>query len=131
MSSDKLGVVERWLNAVNDHDPDALGARSCADIEVAGPRGSGFGRPLVVEWLERAGLTMQARRWFCGPDGTVVVEQDATWRDVDTGTPTSAARIASYFEVTGDKVACFARFDDLDTALGAAGLHHTDEVATR
>jgi hypothetical protein len=118
----KLAVVERWQDAVNTDDADALAALSDERIEIVGPRGSGFGSQVFAEWLARAGLTITPTRWFCGPEGTVVVEQDAVWAG------RGSATVASHFEVTGDVVVRYARYDSLDEALRAAGLDAAAEV---
>jgi hypothetical protein len=70
-----------------------------------------------------------ARRWFCGADGSVVVEQDAVWSDPVIGAELGRARVASRFAVRGGTVARYQRHDSLDAALAAAGLTVADEVA--
>jgi hypothetical protein len=117
-----LGVVEAWQTAVNAGDLARLQAVSAPDIEVGGPRGSGRGHALLGQWLQRAGLRLVPLRWFCGADGTVVVEQEARWKGGDP------VRLASSFLVTGGLVARFFRYDELPSALAAAGLQAGDEV---
>lgn len=135
MSTGALAVVRDWLDAVNDGDPQQVERLSAADIEIVGPRGSVRGRQALTAWLGRAGFSAQARRWFCGGDGSVVVEQDARWVDPATGVEQGRAVVASQFLVGGTGVTAsirrYARHDDLRTALAAAGLHETDEVRGR
>jgi SnoaL-like domain len=135
MSTGALAVVRDWLDAVNDGDPEQIERLSAADIEIVGPRGSVRGRQELTAWLGRAGFSARARRWFCGGDGRVVVEQDARWVDPATGAEHGRAVVASQFLVgvagTAASVQRYARHDNLSTALAAAGLHETDEVRGR
>jgi hypothetical protein len=89
---------------------------------------------VLVEWLGRAGFSAESRRWFCGGDGRVVVEQDARWADVVTGAEQGRARLASEFRVDpGERrVARYVRHDaGTAAALSATGLSEDDEVSTR
>ena len=131
MSLGSLGVVQEWLSAVNRGDSRRVQELSAEDVEVVGPRGSAGGRQVLAEWLARAGFSAVALRWFCGPDGTVVVEQAARWSDVDSGTELGRARVASQFTVTAGTVAYYQRHESLDLALAAAGLDTTAEVTHR
>lgn len=128
MSLGSLAVVEEWLDAVNRRDARRVESLSAPDVEVVGPRGSVRGRRVLGEWLARAGFSAEARRWFCGADGSVVVEQDARWVDPGTGSALGSATVASRFLVDGATVACYERHDDLAVALAAAGLGEGDEV---
>ncbi|MDO9380384.1 MAG: hypothetical protein Q7T56_16180 [Nocardioidaceae bacterium] len=125
--TDKIAVVERWLEALNDGDVATLASLSSADIEIVGPRSSGFGRPLVRQWAERARMTAVPLRWFSGAGSTVVALCEATWHDTD-GRPTDTLQVAMMFEVDRRKVACLARYPELERALVTARLHRTDEV---
>jgi len=131
VSLGSLGVVQEWLSAVNRGDSRRVQELSAEDVEVVGPRGSARGRQVLAEWLARAGFSAVALRWFCGPDGTVVVEQAARWSDVDSGTELGRARVASQFTVTAGIVAYYQRHESLDLALAAAGLDTTAEVTHR
>ena len=44
-----LSIVEAWQEAVNTRDTARLLDLSAPDIEVVGPRGSGFGRQVLQE----------------------------------------------------------------------------------
>lgn len=124
-----LAIVEGWLNAVNDADLDGVLALSAPDVEVVGPRGSGRGHALLGDWLTRAGFKAEPARWFCGEDGRVVVEHEATWTS-PSGSP-SRALLASAFVVRDRRVARYQRFDSTDAALSSIGLDPACEVRTR
>lgn len=123
-----LAIVQAWQDAANTQDTARMQALSAPDIEVVGPRGSGFGRQLLAEWLGRAGLTLTPLRAFLR-DNVVVVEQRGVWRDIDRGRVTGDKVLASAFQVDDQgQVSRFARFDTLREALDAAGLTERDEV---
>lgn len=123
-----LHVVAAWQEAVNEQDSARLVALSAPEIEVAGPRGSGFGHQLLKEWLGRAGLRLTTLRTFARGD-VVVLEQQAEWRASGTGEVTGNTILAAAFRVDAQlRVARFARYDTLGEALEAAGLDETDEI---
>ena len=128
MGTGALAVVAAWLDAADRRDGPRLELLSAADVEVVGPRGSVRGAHVLSQWVARAGFSSEPLRWFCGGDGTVVVEQDARWVDVATGAEQGRAVVASRFSVHGARVARYARHEHLDGALAAAGLRADDEV---
>lgn len=121
MTDGQLGSIERWHTAVNSGDAQGAGALCAADVEVGGPRGSGFGRDLVVEWVGHAGIRLDPVRWFCGPDGAVV-EQDARWSG---GDPT---RLATVFRIRDGRISAVLRHPATADALARLGLADVDEV---
>jgi len=127
-----LAVVEEWLAAVDAADGARLQRVTAEHVEIVGPRGAGrIDRRELTGWLARSGFTATSLRWFCGGDGTVVVEQEAVWKGPATAMPRGSARIASRFRVDGGSVAAYARHDDgLVPALAAAGLSGDDEVVS-
>ena len=126
-------MVEAWLDAVNRTDAAQVEALTAEQVEIVGPRGSGhMDRAVVSEWMARAGFSSRVRRWYCGGDGSVVVEQAARWVDPSTGTELGRAVVASTFVVGGGRVVRFARHDaGLDAALWSAGLTGENEVVER
>jgi hypothetical protein len=129
MAHRDLAIVERWLHGVNATDRANVLSLTSPDVEVVGPRGVGRGSHVLADWLARAGFSSQTRRWFCGADGRIVIEQDASW--TLPGGEVSHARVASWFVVRDERIARFERFDSLASALGAAGLGEADEVLAR
>jgi hypothetical protein len=127
MSGNTLEIVNAWVAAANTQDVTRLLDLSAANIEIVGPRGSGFGQQLLREWLSRAGLSLHALRSFAR--GSVVVqEQRGVWRSDETGQITGERTLASLFETDGQRVVKYARLDTLDEALQMAGLLPSDEV---
>jgi hypothetical protein len=126
-SNPSIMVVLAWQDAANRQDVERLLELSDPNIENVGPRGSGYGHPLLRDWLARAGLHLTTRRVFA-QDDRVVVAQHAVWRTVETGAVQGESDVASRFRVVDGCIAQFARYDDLTTALADAGLALTDEV---
>ena len=129
MSHGSLAVVEEWLAAVDAADAARLRRVTAERVEIVGPRGAGpIDRGELTGWLRASGFSATSLRWFCGGDGTVVVEQDAAG-PTRHRRPRGNARVASRFRVDGGSVAGYARHDDgLAPALAAAGLTEADEV---
>jgi hypothetical protein len=123
-----LDVIEAWHTAVNAGDGAAAGALCTNDVQVAGPRGVGRGRELLVGWVGHAGVRLEPLRWFCG-DAGAVVEQDARWADGDG--LTAPLRVATAFGMDGRRISRVLRHTDLDGALAEAGLTADDEVVGR
>jgi hypothetical protein len=120
-----ITTVLAWQDAVNAQDAERLCALSDPDIEIVGPRGSGYGHQLLREWLGRAGLRLTTRQVFAR-DGSVVVAQHGVWHDVGTGAAAGEADLASAFRVDGGRVSRFARHDAIDDALADASLSMAD-----
>jgi hypothetical protein len=126
MKRDRFEVVRAWHDAVNRGDADALVALCDEDIEVGGPRGSARGSAVLRDWLGRAGIQLEPRRWFASPT-ELVVEQVATWRGQDGGV-TNPELIASSFEVENGLVSRIVRYGSLDEALATTGLTLSDQI---
>ena len=124
---DQIEVVRAWHDAVNRGDADGLVALSRDDIEIGGPRGTAVGSAVLRDWVGRAGIHLEPRRWFARR-GNVVVEQIATWRTAEGGV-TEPATIASSFQVEEGLVSRMVRFESLDDALVTTGLTMQDEMS--
>lgn len=121
-------IVNAWLDAVNDRREERMIELSDPDIEIVGPRGTGYGHALLRQWMSHARVYLESLRVFAAGD-RVVVEQHGVWRSVQDGKLIGETDVASEFRVAGGRVARYARYDSLDEALQAAGLGHADEMA--
>ncbi|MBA2579870.1 MAG: nuclear transport factor 2 family protein [Thermoleophilaceae bacterium] len=120
-------VVEAWHAAVNAGDAERAVALAERDVDVEGPRGRGYGRELLREWLEGAGIALELRRAFaCGQ--TVVVEQSARWRSAATAELGEEQLVASVFEVRDGCIARIARHSTLESALREGCVGEADAV---
>lgn len=122
-----LDPVRQFHAHLNAGEADAVIALATEDVAVGGPRGSGEGRHLLREWVDRARITLQPVRWFaCGE--LVVVEQEAAWHGPD-GADTGRQRLATAFTVRDGRITRIARYGDIGEALTTSGLDEDDEVA--
>jgi hypothetical protein len=125
-STEAVDVALAWQDAANTQDILRLITLSAPDIEIVGPRGSGYGHQLLKEWMARAGLTLTTRRAFARGEH-VTVEQTAVWRDPATGAVTGEKTLASLFRVNDQRqVSAYARYDTLAEAFAASELDERD-----
>jgi ketosteroid isomerase-like protein len=127
VTAPEVRIVKDWHEALNGGDPDRLVELSHPDVEVGGPRGSGHGTQLLREWVDRANISLEPRRFFHRAE-TVVVEEEAEWRSAKTGEATGSQTAGSVFVVRDGRVARVMRYDDLAGALRAANIDGTHEV---
>ena len=121
-----MAVVEAWHDALNREDSVRVVDLSDPNIEIVGPRGSGYGRALLREWLNHARVQLEIQKRFVAGD-TVVVAQRGIWHSPETGQSLGEANVASVFRVKDGRVAYYARYDALEDALLRAGLSESDE----
>jgi len=127
MQKSPVEIVWAWQEAANNQDSESLLELSDPNIEIVGPRGSGYGHQLLRDWLGRAGLSLETLRLFA-KGNVVVVEQRGIWRSLETGEITGDRIIASRFKVENQRIIQFARYDILDIAFSESGLTLSDEV---
>jgi ketosteroid isomerase-like protein len=126
VTAPEVRIVKAWHEALNG-DPDRLVELSHPDVEVGGPRGSGHGTRLLREWVDRANISLEPRRFFHRAE-TVVVEEEAEWHSAETGEATGSQTAGSVFVVRDGRVARVMRYDDLAGALRAANIDGSHEV---
>jgi ketosteroid isomerase-like protein len=127
MAEDQIAVLQKWHDAINRGDVEAVLALCADDIEVGGPRGSAHGRDVMRDWMARSAIQLAPRRWFAG-EGDVVVEQLATWGVTGSDQPHDPVVVASTFQVADGLIGRVVRFETLDAALAMTGLSLRDEV---
>lgn len=130
MERGQLAIIEAWHVAVHSGDRVQAGELCTGDVEVGGPRGSGHGRDIVVDWVGHAGIQLTPVRWYCGTAGAAV-EQDACWADSATGALSAPMRLATAFAVEAGRISRILRHAELARALAALGLDLADEVVAR
>jgi len=123
-----LAVVGLWHVALSKGEIGTLLATSTEDVEVMGPRRHARGKAALQDWFLRSGLIALPRRWYCGNEGHVVVEQQAHWRERDGEL---SGVIASAFIVHDGLIQRYEWFDELQTALTMYGLRDIHEVTQR
>lgn len=120
-----IAAVATWHTALATGDPDRIAAVTHPNVEMVGPRGSGFGVALVQEWAIHSGIRLEPLRWFAR-DNLVVVEQIARWLDSETGSLGDPIALATTFTVNEGLISKIARHPDRSTALAASGLTEQD-----
>jgi quercetin dioxygenase-like cupin family protein len=122
-----LAVVQAWHEAVNRGEIDRLAELLDDNIEFGGPRGSGRGGEIVLEWARHSGIHLEPVRWFQrGED--VVVEEIATWQVPDSGELVPPSDVSTHFRLHNDLVRRVVRYDSLRAALAAAGLDESRDA---
>ena len=61
-------------------------------------------------------------------DNTLVILQDAIWRDPDSKQVAGAAEVASVFGIANDLVNYYARYDTLEEAFSSSGMNLQHEI---
>lgn len=125
----EVRAVEEWHSALNAANIERLLELSHTQVEVGGPRGrkSGNAKRLLGDWVKRANILLTVRRLF-HIRGTVVAEEEARWRDADTGEMGGAQIVGTIFTVRNGRVASILRHPGLEEALAAADLDVSYEV---
>jgi hypothetical protein len=126
MMASCLEIVDEWHTALNSGDADRLAALVDDDVEVGGPRGTAKGAQVVLEWFGRANVRFKPLRSF-SHDNTVVVEQNGEWLSDDRQQIASAQVVSTVFVLTNGLISRIIRYDDLDSALEAAGMDNSHE----
>lgn len=122
-----VAVVHAWHHALNRADASTVLELSDRDIEIVGPRGTGRGRALLLQWLEHARVQMHPLSTYRSDDSVVVLER-AVWLSPETGDLIDEREVASTFRVTGGTVSRYSRHDTLQEALAFAGLEESDRI---
>jgi ketosteroid isomerase-like protein len=126
----EVQVAAEWHAALNAGDIDHLLTLTHPDVEIGGPRGTARGADMLRDWVGRANLRLHPGRVFTR-EGTVVVAQEAEWRDASTGAITGRDTVASVFVVRDGRISRVVRYPDLAAALRVAGLDDSDEATDR
>lgn len=125
--STPLDLIVAWHDAVGDQDVQAVAELVHPDVTVGGPKGSGQGLELMLDWVRSSGIVLEIES-FLQRGLTFVVAQTATWPDPATDTRrTEPIAVASVFVVLGSQISRVLRFDDVESALEAAGFRTQPE----
>jgi ketosteroid isomerase-like protein len=116
----EVEAVIAWHEALNEGDVERLLALCSEDVEVGGPLGSARGSQALRDWFERAGLRLELTA-FLQRSEVVVVTQEAEWPS-DTALASEPQAVASVFRVRHGVIVSVFRYDDLESALVAAGI---------
>jgi len=121
-----IDIAAGWFRHLADRDTAAVMALAADEVEVGGARGSGTGRDLLREWVERTRAELSPKRWFA-KDDVVVVEYEAVWRN-RAGLDMGRRMMIVTFRVAEGRIAGIYRHDSLAASLTLAGLDASDEI---
>lgn len=126
-SPDPIALVQAFHDNMNDRKVSAVLDLASTTVRIGGPRGSGEGKHLLEEWVARSNITMTPQRWFRDGD-RVVVEQQAVWRDPETGAETGNQTVATVFTIEHGLIAAIARYGFLAEAVNSANMDESNEI---
>lgn len=121
-----IAIAAAWFRHATNRDTDAVMALAADNVEVGGARGSGTGRDLLREWVDRSRAEMTPTQWF-SRDEVVVVEYQATWHN-RAGQDMGRRVMIVTFRIEDGRIAGIYRHDDLAASLTINGLDAGDEV---
>jgi hypothetical protein len=121
-----IDIAAAWFRHLADRDIDAVMALAADEVAIGGARGSGTGRELLHEWVDRTRAELTPRRWFVR-DGIVVVEYEAVWRN-RAGQDMGRRVMINTFRIDEARIGGIYRHDDLAASLTLNGLDAADEV---
>ena len=122
-----VSIVQAWHDAVNGGEVDRLAELLDDDVEFGGPRGSGRGASIVLDWARNSGIHLEPIRWFQrGED--IVVEELATWHLPETGEMAPPGDVSTHFKIRNGVIRRVVRYDSLPEALTAAGLDESRDL---
>jgi hypothetical protein len=122
-----LRTVSDWHTALNQGDLERLLALVHPEVEIGGPRGLTRGAQVMAEWVGRANVALIPLRAFQRGE-RVVVEERGEWRSPETGAVVGSQVVATLFVVAAGLITRVVRYDDLASALEAAGITWEDET---
>lgn len=125
----KVELVRSFVALINRRNTDALVLLADEQIELVGPRGSGFGRQLLRDWMGRANLSLDTFDAFARGDA-FVLSQHGVWH-TPTGEVTGEEDTFMHLRVGGEplRVMLFSRYTTLEEALAKSGLDKGDRIA--
>ncbi|MEQ9439404.1 MAG: nuclear transport factor 2 family protein [Cyclobacteriaceae bacterium] len=127
MIAQEVGLVQEWHQALNTGNPEKLAALVSTDVRMGGPRGSIKGVEALLQWIDRANITLTPKRYF-KRDHLVGVEALGTWHDPETGEVTGQQEVTTVFTVKDQLISQLFRYDSREEALASFGLVEADEV---
>lgn len=98
-----LDTARAWQTAANRQDIGTLTALSDPEIEIVGPRGSARGHTILRDWLARAGLSLESRRYFARDDA-VVIDQHGIWQSAESGEIVGEADVTTSFRIADGRI---------------------------
>lgn len=120
MQANRMETVLAWIAAVNHQQLDELLELSDQQIEIVGPRGSGFGHALLGDWIAQAGLSLEVKALWQRRN-EVLVEAIGKWSEAE-----SRARVVMLFGVANGRIRRFQRLAQPEGVLAESDWQKAD-----
>ncbi|WP_291914797.1 nuclear transport factor 2 family protein [Chitinophaga sp. CB10] len=122
-----LETIENWHNALNAKDKNHLAGLVKEDVKMVGPKGDVKGKNIMLDWVDRANITLTPKRYFL-LDNTVIVEETAVWHEAETGKESNTAIVAPVFVLENGLITSIHRHDSLHKAFESTGLNEKNLI---
>jgi hypothetical protein len=122
-----IWVVLLWHEALNMKHKRGLAELVTKNVKMSGPKGDVEGVNIMLEWMDRANITLEPKRYFQSGE-IIIVEELAVWQEGGTEKEINSAKAASVFVLDDGRIASIQRFDNLNKAFEATGLNERNQV---
>lgn len=126
-TTENIRVVALWHEALNIKHKTGLAELATKNVKMAGPKGDVEGITRLLEWIDRANITLTPKRYFQSDD-TITVEEHAVWHEAETEKEINSAVVASVFVLHNGLIAGIQRFENLKEAFEATGLNERHQA---
>lgn len=126
-TAENIRVVELWHEAMNVKHKKGLTELVKGNVKMTGPKGDVQGVSIMLEWIDRANITLTPQRYFQSGD-TIIVEERAVWYEVETEKEIDTAIVASVFVLENGLIASIQRYDSLNKAFEVTRLNESNLV---
>ncbi len=123
----KLKIVEEWHKALNNKDKKRMCELVKENVKIGGPKGETEGVNIMLEWMDRALISLTPKRYFLS-DKRILVEEQAEWHRPGTDEVLSSQIVASVFVVENNFITSIYRYEDLEKAFEKTGLSEKDSL---
>lgn len=123
----EIRIVKLWHEALNYKHKIGLSELVTENVRIKGPKGETKGVNIMLEWVDRANITLTPERYFQS-GSTIVVEELAVWHEAETEKETGSAMVASVFILEKGLISSIERLDSLTKAFEVTGLTESNLV---
>lgn len=125
--SKKMKIVKEWHDAINNKNKDGISDLIKENVKIGGPKGEVEGRNEMLEWIDRAQISLIPKRYFV-KNNIVIAEEFGEWHSPETGEVIGSQVVASVFIIENNLITSVYRYEDIIRAFEATGLSEKDEA---
>jgi hypothetical protein len=111
MPENNINLVKKWHDNLNSGNHDQLIPLVTSNVKIGGPRGTGEGISLFLDWIERANIRLEALRFF-DKDDKIIVEEAAKWLSKEDDNIIGESLVYSVFTFENNQISSIIRYDD-------------------